>query len=626
MRASRMNLTTLREDPAEAEIASHRLLMRAGYLYKSGAGLYLYAPLMQRVLDKTRRVIAEEISRAGGLEITMPIMQEKSLWEKSGRWATYQASRTMLTVRDRADQEFGLAPTAEEVVTDYAGQVVKSYKQLPVCFFQQHTKFRDEIRPRFGLMRVKEFIMMDAYSFHENDASLAETYDGMRVAYQRTFKRLGLEAFAVEADSGAIGGSGSHEFMVAASVGEDAIVYCPESGYAANVERAEGVIPRAKQWEVATYQWNEKMIGGGHTPQIKSIDELAEFSEKIIPGTNSKNCLKCVMQIAETEGKNISVAAFVRGDRDVNDVKLQNAISRITKRTVLKMRPMHPEEIESATSNGAVGFCGPGLREGISVQPLVSDAHRTMIPINKLKGVLMICDKQVQDEPMITGANVRDFHLFGYRIRVHGPESVHYDDLITIRAGDACPRSGKPLEEKRGIEVGHIFKLGTKYSEAMQAEYLGADQKRHPFVMGCYGIGSSRVVAAAVEQHHDANGMCWPISIAPYQCVIVPVGKPDDHAVNDAAEQLYRALNAAGIDALLDDRDQKPGVKFKDWDLVGIPFRLVCGRGIATGVVEFKGRTDAAPQDIPLVDAANFITERVRSALAAAMSAADAAR
>lgn len=601
MRASRMNLVTLREDPSEAEIASHRLLMRGGFLHKSGAGLYLYAPLLKRVIDKTSRIVADEISRTGGLEVTMPIMQEQSLWEKSGRWATYQASRTMLTVRDRGGQVFGLAPTAEEVVTDYAATVVKSYKQLPVTFFQQHTKFRDEIRPRFGLMRVKEFIMMDAYSFHDADSSLDQTYEAMRIAYIRTFKRLGLEAFAVEADSGAIGGNGSHEFMVAAAVGEDAILFCSGCDYAANVERATRRAI-AVTWEGAATATTVE------TPKVGTIEDVTKFLTAaghawVAPG----RCLKCVLYVAKIATGDVSVAAFVPGDRQVNEVKLTNALNRQLhdRGPVLELRPMHPEEVVAATG-AKPGFAGPTT--GLKVNFLIIDQS---VPRNL---------------PLVIGANRTDHHIVGYRLdRDAAGLTLLSDDLVTVETGDGCPRCSATLAQKRGIEVGHIFKLGTKYSAAMKAEFTGQDQKLHPFIMGCYGIGTSRVVAAAVEQHNDQDGIRWPMAIAPYHCVIVPVGKPGDLAVEGAAQSIYDALIAAGIETVLDDRDQKPGVKFKDWDLIGIPLRIVCGRGVAEGLVELKPR-DAAAENIPLAGAAQTVIDRVQGALAASRAAADAIR
>ncbi len=588
MRASRLNIVTLREDPADADIASHRLLSRAGFLHKSGAGLYLYAPLLKRVVDKVARIVAEEIAAAGGLEITMPILQEQALWEKSGRWATYQASRTMLTVRDRNDQVFGLAPTAEEVVTDYAAGVLRSYKQLPVTFFQQHTKFRDEIRPRFGLMRVKEFIMMDAYSFHDSDASLDESYQAMRQAYGRAFHRMGLEAFAVEADSGAIGGSGSHEFMVAADVGEDAILFCQESGYAANVERALGRIPAAPAWSAPATATEVP------TPGVGAIDDVVAYlAVNGYPDVTAANTLKAVLFIARlADDSTVEVVAFVRGDREINEVKLTNAVSRRSKGVaVLNLRPMQPDEVRKVGAEP--GFVGP---------------------VTALKAGLFIVDRCVDREaPLVVGANHADHHVVGFRLKDSAVTLVR-DDILKARAGDACPQSGHPLAEKRGIEVGHVFKLGTKYSAAMGAQFTGQDGKLHPFVMGCYGIGTSRVVAAAVEQHHDADGICWPLAIAPYQAVVVPVGKPGDAAVDQAAERIYRELLAQGIETVLDDRDAKPGVKFKDWDLIGIPYRIVVGRGVADGVVELKPRTKPA-ENVAIAEAASRVGLMARDEL-----------
>ncbi len=588
MLASRLNIVTLREDPSDAEIASHRLLLRGGFLHKSGAGLYLYGPLLQRVLSKVQRIIADEITSTGALQVTMPILQEQGLWERSGRWVTYQASRTMLTVTDRGDQVFGLAPTAEEVVTDYAASVVQSYKQLPVTFFQQHTKFRDEIRPRFGLMRVKEFIMMDAYSFHADEASLDATYQDMHAAYHRAFKRMGLEAFAVEADSGAIGGSGSHEFMVAADVGEDTILFDPTSGYAANVERAVGVLPNAPVWSGAPAE--ATLV---HTPKVGAIADVMQFLvgngySEVTPAHG----LKCVLFIARSEKAEHRIAAFVRGDRDVNEVKLTNAATRVLNDSILALRPMSADEVQAATS-ARPGFAGPGA--GLSVAAAIADVTLR------------------EAGPLVAGANRDDHHLVGFVLARDAAVKIHYDDILVYRTGDGG-RQGGTLQERRGIEVGHIFKLGTKYSAAMEAVFTGEDGKRHPFIMGCYGIGSSRVVAAAVEQHHDKDGIVWPVSIAPYQVVVVPIGKADDAAVLDAAKSLYAQLAAAGCEVILDDRDLKPGVKFKDWDLLGIPWRIVCGRGVATGVVEVKSRASAA-EELPLTTAASTVAERIRAAL-----------
>jgi prolyl-tRNA synthetase len=601
MLASRMNLVTLREDPADAEIASHRLLVRGGYLHKSGAGLYLYGPLMQRTLNKVRAIVADEMARAGALEVTMPIMQEQALWERSGRWATYQASRTMLTVKDRNDQVFGLAPTAEEVVTDYAGTVVSSYKQLPVTFFQQHTKFRDEIRPRFGLMRVKEFIMMDAYSFHDSTESLDETYRAMRVAYLRAFGRLGLEAVAVEADSGAIGGSGSHEFMVAAAVGEDTIVYNNQSGYGANVERAQGVIPAAPAWPDAPA--TATLV---HTPAVGAIEDVMRFLvANGHPSAAAAHGLKCVLFIVGTASANHPVAAFVRGDREVNEVKFTNTVTRALgeRGPVLALRAMTPDEVRAATG-AEPGFAGPGAG---------------------LKVTVAVADPTLEGRPLIAGANRTDHHLVGFVLGRDAIPGLVIDDITRITVGDACPRSGLPLSEQRGIEVGHIFKLGTKYSAAMKAEFMAKDGTRQPFVMGCYGIGSSRVVAAAVEQHHDADGIRWPMAIAPYQAVVVPAGKPGDTAVESAAKGIYDGLLAQGVEVILDDRDAKPGVKFKDWDLVGIPLRIVVGKALAEGNVEFKPRGGEV-RLVPVAEAVAVVAGAVNEQLSASLARAAAVR
>jgi len=476
------------------------------------------------------------------------------------------------------------------VVTDYAAHVLRSYKQLPVTFFQQHTKFRDEIRPRFGLMRVKEFVMMDAYSFHATDASLDETYQAMRSAYQRAFIRLGLEAFAVEADSGAIGGSGSHEFMVAAAVGEDLVMICPDGGYAANVERATRQSGAAAAWEAP----DAALIMP--TPGVGTIAAVVGYLQAHgYPALSAQHLLKTVLYIG-VSGANAQhgVAACVRGDREVNEIKLINAVNRHlgTQDPVMALRPMSADEVRDATSSEP-GFAGPakGLKVG-----------------------LCLIDSHLQNAgPLVTGANLTDHHLIGMRLERDAGIPFHWEDLATTVAGDACPHCGKPLLAKRGIEVGHVFKLGTKYSKAMQTTYLG-----HPFIMGCYGIGSSRVVAAAVEQHHDQDGICWPLAIAPYHCVVVPA-KAGDAAVEAAALGIYDQLREQGIETLLDDRDLKPGVKFKDWDLIGIPYRIVCGRGVATGMVELKPRRGPV-EEITIAAAAASVASRVRAALQGTLS------
>jgi len=593
MRASQLNIATLREDPADAEIASHRLLMRAGFLHKSGSGLYLYGHFLKRVLDKISRIVSEEISTAGGVEITMPILQERGLWERSGRWSAYQATRTMLTVRDRSDQEFGLAPTAEEVVTDYAASQISSYKQLPVCYFQQHTKFRDEIRPRFGLMRVKEFIMMDAYSFHADDASLQATYRAMHDAYLRAFSRCGLESFAVEADPGAIGGQASHEFMVAAEVGEDAILLS-DDGYAANVERAECRLDPPGNWDAPAEPVDV------HTPGTGSIDAvLALLRERGYADLRAEHILKCVLFMAQTGTGERSVAAFVRGDRDVNEVKLHNAVDRVlAEEEVLALRPMNEDEVRSL-SGAEPGFAGPGVPAGVRIWDAAFDGFAATVAL-------------------VVGANRSDYHRVGWRLCEAAQTASAITDIVLAVPGDRSPRSDARLHQRRGIEVGHIFQLGTKYSTAMGAEFTGHDGQRHPLIMGCYGIGTSRLAAAAVEQHHDRNGMCWPVPIAPYHCAVVPT-RVDDEAIRAAAERVYDELRQQGVEGIFDDREAKPGVKFKDWDLIGLPVKVIAGRGVADGTLEVKTRAGEG-SDVPVAEVAGYVCDLLRREATAGLS------
>jgi prolyl-tRNA synthetase len=583
MRARQLNPVTLREVPADAEIASHQLLLRAGFIYKSGSGLYLYGHLLKRVLDKISRIIVEEITAAGGIEVVMPILQEQGLWEQSGRWEAYLASRTMLTTTDRGGQTYGLAPTAEEVVTDYAKSQINSYKQMPVTYFQQATKFRDEIRPRFGLMRVKEFIMMDAYSFHADQDCLNTTYEKMRAAYIQAFSRCGLEAFAVEADSGSIGGSASHEFMVAAEVGEDAILIDEEAGYAANVERAEGHVAASEALEQPAGLTVLDTLGKG------GIDDVISWlNEHGYPKAKAHHMLKTVLFQATTSAGSHTIACYIRGDRDVNEVKLLGAVERALATDVLTLEALDPAGVQAATG-ARPGFAGPGLTAEVQF----IDQHTADLGWR-----------------WVTGNNADDQHVMG--LDVSAFDDLLVADLMIVQAGDQSPRSAATLVERRGIEVGHIFQLGTKYSAAMDAVFNGKDGKRHPFQMGCYGIGTSRVAAAAVEQCHDDNGIIWPQAIAPYHCVVVPAKLKDD-AQREAAEAIYGALQAAGVEVLLDDRDMGPGPKFKDWDLIGIPVRVVCGRGIADGKAEIVPRHDrsAAVE----VDLAN-VTEHVQKLLA----------
>ncbi len=554
MRASKLHIVTYRNDPADAEITSHRLMARAGYIHKISAGLYVYGPLLWRTLGKIKRIVREELDGIGGQEVQLPILQDQALWEKSGRWDVYQASRTMLTTTDRRATTFGLAPTAEEVVTDYAAATVKSYKQLPLSLYQIHTKFRDEIRPRFGLMRVKEFIMKDAYSFDVDEAGLDRTYESFREAYVRIFQRCGLEAFGVDADPGDIGGSGSMEFMVAADAGEDAILIEEGGDYAANVEKASSqVSPAPSVGEEPRPMRRES------TPDIRTVAQLESF----FPDISADRMIKTVLCKAVHIDHEVPWAVLIRGDQDVNEIKLRNHTGG------LAIQMLTDAEIEQLTG-AQPGFAGPvGLPETFSV---VAD--------ESVRGMANV----------LCGANETDVHLLDVNLG-RDCRMPEFADVRLARVGEPGPRTGAPLIERRGIEVGHIFKLGTKYSAAMDAVFANQDGKPAPFVMGCYGIGVSRVAAAAVEQRADERGICWPIPIAPFEVAVAPL-KVQDAAQMEAAESLYADLAAAGVDVLLDDRKLGAGAKLKDLELMGFSILVVVGRGIAKdGTVEVRNRT-----------------------------------
>lgn len=574
MRASAMNIVTYREDPADAEVASHRLLQRAGLIHKSGAGRYLYTPLMWRVLRKIEQIIREEMDRAGALEVQMPILQDRKVWEDSGRWDGYVKSNTMFTLRDRRGAEMCLGPTHEEIITDYARSIIRSHKQLPVNYYQIHTKFRDEIRPRFGLMRVKEFLMKDAYSFDADQEGLDHSYDVMARAYHRLFARIGLETLVVDADSGDIGGTGSQEFMIAADVGEDAIIFCASCGYSANSEKASsrfappaGDAPRPMHIE--------------ETPNIRTVDELVAF----FPELSAERMVKTIHYTAIHADREQAVVAMIRGDQEINEIKLLNVVGGLT------LRPATEEEILARTG-AEVGFAGPiGLQGDFQI----------------------VADLTVQGMTnVLCGVNQNHRHALDVNFGRDCPEPT-YADFRLARAGEGCPRCGQPLGERRGIEVGHIFKLGTKYSAAMGATFLNAEGKSRPLVMGCYGIGVSRIAAAAIEQSHDRWGCIWPISIAPYEVIVIPVDMKKPQMV-ESAEQIYRELQAAGIEVVLDDRAQKAGPKFKDADLIGFPFKIVAGRGIERdGTVELKHRVGGETEELPIAEAIARVIELVKA-------------
>jgi prolyl-tRNA synthetase len=568
MRVSQFFISTLKEAPSEAELASHKLMMRAGYIRKLASGLYTWMPLGLRVLRKVENIVREEMDRSGGIELLMPAVQPAELWQETGRWEVFGPQ--MLKIKDRHDNDFCFGPTHEEVITDIARREIRSYRQLPVNFYQIQTKFRDEVRPRFGVMRAREFLMKDAYSFHADYASLEQTYRVMHDTYSRIFTRLGLKFRAVAADTGAIGGSGSHEFHVLADSGEDALAYCPTSDYAANVELAEAVAPSVPR-AVAT-QPMKKVA----TPGQKSIAEVAEFLN-----VTQQQILKCIAVVGEAGGFSL---LLLRGDHTLNEVKASKIAG------LGNFRFATEEEIERNIGCRA-GYIGP-----VDAQVNIL-ADRSVAVMNDF----------------VCGANEDGFHYNGANFGrdIHLDESnVH--DLRNVVSGDPSPDGKGTLEICRGIEVGHIFQLRSKYAEAMKATFLDAQGKAQIVEMGCYGIGVSRIVAAAIEQNFDERGIMLPAAMAPFQIAIVPIGMGKSEAVRNAVEKLYAALQAAGIEVLLDDRDERPGVMFADMELIGIPHRIVIGeRGLKDGMVEYQGRRETAAQAIPLQNALEFVESRL---------------
>ena len=560
MRWSRTFIHTLRQDPSDAEVVSHRLMTRAGMISKVAAGIYNYLPLGWRVLVKLEAIIREEMERAGSSEIVMPAVQPAELWEESGRWREYGPE--LLRIQDRHGRDFCFGPTHEEVVTDIVRGVVTSYRQLPVNLYQIQDKFRDEIRPRFGLMRGREFLMKDAYSFHAEEGDLDTTYRAFEEAYRNVFTRCGLSFSQVEADTGNIGGSESHEFMVLAGTGEDAVISCPDCGYGANSEKAvTGVLGSAPPWPLDA----ENEPRAVTTPNMKSVEEVAEFL-----GVDPAHLVKTL--IFETDEE--FVAVLIRGDQEVNEVKLKNLLG------CLHLQLATEEKIEDLTG-GPQGFSGPV----------------------GLTGIRIISDPTVMGlEHAATGANTADTHLVGV---VPGRDfaPVEVGDVRLARAGDPCPLCATTMVEKRGIEVGHIFKLGTKYSKSMKCTFLDADGREQPMIMGCYGLGVGRTAAAAVEQNHDDKGIIWPLPLAPYEVVLVLLNSDKDEVVT-AADELYEQFVDAGVDILYDDRSERPGVKFNDIDLVGFPVRVVVGkRGLTEGQVEMSLRRDGEKKMVPLAEA-----------------------
>jgi prolyl-tRNA synthetase len=567
MRLSQYPINTAKETPAEAEVLSHQLMLRAGLIRREAAGLYSWLPMGLRTLRKAETIIREEMDRAGALEMVMPVFQPAELWQESGRWTEYGPE--LLRLKDRHERDFVAGPTHEEVITDIVRRDIKSYRQLPVNFYQVQTKFRDEIRPRFGVMRAREFIMKDAYSFHVDPASLEQGYRAMHQAYTRIFTRMGLDFRAVRADSGPIGGDVSQEFHVLAASGEDAIVFSDEDGYAANLEAAAALppaeprpAPRESLAEVAT-------------PGVKTIEEVARLL-KVAPS----RCMKTLLVEGSAEAV---VALVIRGDHELNATKAQRLPG-----VASPLRLAGAERIARATGTEA-GFIGP-----VDLRCRIYADH----------SALAVAD-------FVCGANRRDMHLTGVNWD-RDVREVTAADIRNVREGDPSPGGRGRLKIARGIEVGHIFQLGRKYSEPLKATVLDESGREVTLLMGCYGIGVTRVVAAAIEQNHDERGIIWPEPLAPFQVVLVPLNLQKSDRVREVADRLYNELTAEGIEVLYDDRDARPGVKFADAELLGIPHRLVVAeRGLEAGRLEYRRRRDTASTDFPAGEAVAFLRARL---------------
>ncbi|MEZ2352852.1 proline--tRNA ligase [Caballeronia sp. RCC_10] len=577
MKASRFFIGTLKEAPADAEIVSHKLMMRAGMIRRVAGGIYDYMPIGLRSIRKVEAIVREEMNRAGGLELLMPAVQPAELWQESGRWEQYGPE--LLRIKDRHERDFVVGPTHEEVVTDIARREIKSYRQLPVNFYQIQTKFRDEIRPRFGVMRGREFIMKDAYSFDKDSAGLAESYRKMYDAYVRIFTRIGLEFRAVAADNGSIGGSGSHEFHVIAETGEDDIAYCPTSDFAANVEAADA-LPLIAQRAAPT-----EALKKTPTPGKAKCEAVAEHLNIPLEKT-----IKSIILATDNEGAEPTIwLLMLRGDHSLNDVKV----------------------------NKLPGLAGYRFATEAEIVEWFGTPPGYLGPIGTKKPVRVIADRTVANmSDFVVGTNEVDFHTTGVNWGRDLPEP-EVADIRNVVAGDPSPDGKGTLEICRGIEVGHVFQLGTKYSDSMGATYLDENGKPAPMLMGCYGIGVTRVLGAAIEQNFDDKGIIWPESIAPFEVVICPMGYDRSDAVREQADKLYATLTEAGIDVILDDRGERPGVMFADWELIGVPHRIVIGdRGLKEGKLEYQGRRDTEATLLPVEEAAGVVTGKVRAALA----------
>jgi prolyl-tRNA synthetase len=583
MRLSQMLFVTLRDDPADAEIPSHKLLLRAGYIRRIGSGIYAYLPLMWRVLQKVSQIVREEMNATGAQECLLPQLQPADLWKESGRWDTYtKAEGIMFSLIDRREQQLGLGPTHEEIITAIARDMIRSYRQLPLHLYQIQTKFRDEIRPRFGLMRGREFIMKDGYSFHADEASLKETYQDMYKAYSNILRRSGLAFRAVEADSGAIGGSGSTEFMILAEAGEDEVLYTEDGKYAANVEKAVSLPIDAETSRFTTYEKRD-------TPGTETIEKVCQLLN-CSPTQLVKNVL---YQTVYDNGITVLVLVSIRGDQEVNEVKLQNELTKLAPeygaKTIISLNVPNVEAQQIWTAKSLpLGYIAPDIADEYIT------ANKQIHP----KFLRLVDQTAVDLKNFVTGANEAGYHVVGANWGEQFTVLKQVVDIRKARPGDrAIHNPEQTLFSTRGIEAGHIFQLGTKYSQAMGATYTNEQGEEKPLFMGCFGVGVSRLAQAAVEQSYDKDGIIWPVAIAPYHAIITIPNIKDAQQV-EIAQKLYTELNQAGIETLLDDRDERAGVKFKDADLIGIPYRIVTGRAIANGKVEVVERATRKSQEI----------------------------
>ena len=583
MKASQFFISTQKEAPADAEVASHKLMMRAGMIKKLGAGIYTYMPIGLRVVRKVEAIVREEMNRAGAVELLMPVVQPAELWQETGRFTTNGPE--LMRVKDRHDRDYIIQPTSEEVITDIARQEIKSYKQLPRNFYHIQTKFRDERRPRFGVMRSREFIMKDAYSFDRDPATAQASYQGMAAAYRKIFDRFGLRYRAVAADSGAIGGDLSEEFQVIAATGEDAIVYCPQSDYAANMEKAEALAPAGPR--AAASQVMVKTA----TPGKSTCADVAEFLG--VPLATTLKSLVLATDEIDSAGKVVKTTVWLlllRGDHDMNEIKVGKLAG------LAGFRFATLPEIEDHFG------CKPGY----------------LGPVGMLKPAKLVVDREVAVmADWICGANTPDFHMTGVNWARDLPEPALIADIRNVVAGDASPDGNGPLAIERGIEVGHVFYLGTKYSQAMNATFLGDNGKPQLMEMGCYGIGITRLPAAAIEQNHDERGIIWPDAIAPFTDLLCPISPDRFPDVKAAADTLYSELMAAGVDVMLDDRNERPGAMFADWELIGVPHRVTIGeRGLREGQLEYQHRRDTDSTKVEAAGALDFLRAKLTLAVA----------